>query len=120
MRYADKIPYNFVLDQLALDIVIKPMFGFYGIYSGGKLCLCLIRREKPLIRREKAPLQKGVYIATTVDHIGSLKTDFPAAEFEILKEGKVWVFVSEELPEFEAYVIRACDLINAGDARIGR
>lgn len=120
MKYADKIPYNFVLDHLAIDIVIKPMFGFYGIYTWGKLCLCLIRREKPLIRREKEPLQKGVYIATTVDHINSLRTDFPAAEFEILKEGKVWVFVSEELPGFEAYVIRACDLINAGDPRIGR
>lgn len=121
MKYADKIPYNFVLDYLAgVDIVIKPMFGFYGIYTGGKLCLCLIRREKPLIRREKEPLQKGVFIATVVENVDSLKLDFPRAEFEMLKEGKVWVFVSEDLPEFEAYAIRACEMIASGDPRIGR
>jgi len=121
MKYADKIPYNFVLDYLTgVDIVIKPMFGFYGIYTGGKLRLCLVSREKPLRRREKEAFQKGVYIATIVEHIDSLKSDFPSAEFEMLKEGKVWVFVSEELPEFEAYAIRACELITAGDPRIGR
>lgn len=121
MQYADKIPYNFVLDYLTgVDIVIKPMFGCHGIYTRGKLCLFLMRRDKPLIRREKEDLQKGVYIATRGDHIESLKIDFPAAEFEILKEGKVWVFVSEDLPEFEAYVVRACEMISAGDPRIGR
>jgi hypothetical protein len=121
MKYADKIPYNFVLDYLTgVDVVIKPMFGFYGIYTRGKLCICLIRREKPLRRREKEDLQKGVYIATTVDSVESLKTDFPSAEFEMLKEGKVWVFVSEDLSEFETYVVRACEMISAGDPRIGR
>jgi hypothetical protein len=79
-----------------------------------------MRREKPLVRREKEDMQKGVYVATTVDHIESLKTDFPSAEFEMLKEGKVWIFVSENLAEFEAYVVRACELISAGDPRIGR
>lgn len=121
MKYADKIPYSFVLDHLTgVDIVIKPMFGFYGIYTAGKLYLCLIRREKALIRREKEPLQKGVYIATTTDHVDSLKDVFPAAQVELLKEGKVWLFVSETRPEFEQYVIRACEMIAAGDLRIGR
>jgi hypothetical protein len=121
MKYEDKIPYNFVLDHLtSVDIVIKPMFGFYGLYTGGKLCLALIKREKPLIRREKEPLQKGVYIATVADHVGSLKNEFPAAEFEVLKEGKVWIFASETLDEFEEYAIRACEMISAGDRRIGR
>lgn len=120
MKYADKIPYNFVLDYLAVDIEIKPMFGFYGLYTGGKLVLALIKREKPLRRREKEPLQKGVYIATVVEYVDLLKVEFPSAEFETLKEGKVWVFISETMPEFEEYVIRACEIINAGDKRIGR
>jgi hypothetical protein len=121
VKYADKIPYNFVLDYLTgVDIEMKPMFGFYGLYAGGKLCLALIKREKPLIRREKEPLQKGVYIATVVEHVESLKKEFPTAEFEVLKEGKIWIFVSETQPEFEEYVIRACEMIAAGDSRIGR
>jgi hypothetical protein len=121
MKYADKIPFNFILDYLTgIDIVIKPMFGCYGIYAGFKLCLFLMDRDKPLIRRETEPLQKGVYAATTVDHVDSLKIVFPAAEFEMLKEGKVWMYVPEASAEFEEYVIRACELISAGDPRIGR
>jgi len=121
MKYAEKVPYNFVLDYLTgVDIVIKPMFGFYGLYTGGKLCLALIKREKPLIRREKEPLQKGVYIATMAEHVESLKKEFSAAEFEVLKAGKIWIFVSETMAEFEEYAVRACELIAAGDVRIGR
>lgn len=121
MKYADKIPFNFVLDHLTgVDIIIKPMFGCYGVYTGGKLCLFLMDRKKPLIRRETEPLQKGIYVATTAGHVDSLKKVFPAAEFEMLKEGKVWMFIPAAIPEFESYVIRACELIGAGDARIGR
>jgi hypothetical protein len=121
MNYADKIPFNFILDYLTgIDIVIKPMFGCYGIYSGGKLCLFLMNREKPLTRREKEAFQKGVYVATWADHINSLKKVFPTAEFEMLKEGKVWIFVPVSLAEFEEYVIRACEMLSGGEPRIGR
>jgi hypothetical protein len=121
MKYADKIPYVFILEYLTgIDITIKPMFGCYGVYANGKLCLFLMHREKPLIRREGDPMQKGVYIATTTDHVDALNAIFPTAEFEMLKEKKVWIFVSEELAEFEPYVIEACELITSGDQRIGR
>jgi hypothetical protein len=121
MKYAGKIPYNFVLDYLTrIDIVIKPMFGCYGIYAGGKLCLFLMDRDKPLVRRVAEVLQKGIYVATVTDHVDLLKNVFPAAEFEMLKEGKVWMYVPEASAEFEEYVIRACELISAGDPRIGR
>jgi hypothetical protein len=121
MKYADKIPYVFILDHLiGVDIVIKPMFGCYGIYSGGRLCLFLMNRERPLIRREGDPMQKGVYIATTTDHTDELKPMFEKVEFELLKDKKVWIFVSETLDEFEGYVVKACELISRGDRRIGR
>lgn len=120
MRYADKIPFAFVLDYLPDDIVIKPMFGCYGIYANGRLCLFLMSRERPLIRRETKPMQKGVYIATSEEHLSELKQVFSEAEFEHLKAGKVWIFVSETLISFESIVIRACEMITAGDARIGR
>lgn len=121
MKYADKIPFNFILDYLTgIDIVIKPMFGCHGIYAGSRLCLFLMDRDKPLVRREAEGLQKGVYVATVTDHVDSLKKVFPSAEFEMLKEGKVWIFVPVSLAEFEEYVIRACEMISAGDPRIGR
>lgn len=121
MRYADNIPYVFILDYLVdVDIVIKPMFGCYGIYANGKLCLFLMDREKPLIRREGEPMQKGVYVATVAEYLDELKKIFVDAEFELLKAGKVWIFVSETLGEFENYIIKACELISARDARIGR
>jgi hypothetical protein len=121
MKYADKVPFNFILDYLTgIDIVIKPMFGCYGIYAGGKLRLFLMDREKPLVRREKEALQKGAYFATIADHVDSLKNAFPAAEFEMLKEGKVWMYVPQSSAEFEEYVIRACEMISGGDPRIGR
>lgn len=121
MKYADRIPYQFVLDHLGgADLVIKPMFGCYGIYANGKLCLFPLDRERPLVRREAEPMQKGVYIATAAEFVDSLRSPFSNAEFEILKQGKVWIFVSKELAEFEDYVIAACELIAKGDQRIGR
>lgn len=120
-HYENKIPYPFVLDYLTgVELVIKPMFGCYGIYSNGKLCLFLVHREKPLVRREKEPMQKGVYVATTTAHSPHLKAEFPKAEFEQLKGEKVWVFISDTLDNFEQYVVRACELISSNDERIGR
>lgn len=121
MKYADKIPYVFILDYLVgVDITIKPMFGCYGVYANGKLCLFLMNREKPLIRREGELMQKGVYVATNAVYGDELKPFFGLAEFEYLKAGKVWIFISETAEYFEPYVLTACKLITDGDARVGR
>ncbi|MGB7070484.1 MAG: hypothetical protein WBD22_13405 [Pyrinomonadaceae bacterium] len=121
MRYADKIPYVFILDHLKVEgIVIKPMFGCFGIYSNGCLCMFLMNRVKPMIRRNADPMQNGVYIATMAAHTLELKSIFEKAEIQFLKGEKVWIFVSELLSEFEAYVITVCEMITACDPRIGR
>lgn len=120
MKYADKIPYVFILDYLAgVDIVIKPMFGCYGIYAGTKLCLFLVRRDKPVIPNDRSD-QNGLYVATTTEHIDALKADFPSAEFDLLKDDKVWMFFLEGSSNFEEYSIRTCEMISAFDPRIGR
>ncbi len=119
--FKNKIPYGFILDHLTeIDIVIKPMFGCYGIYANGRLCLFLMNREKPLIRRKDLLMQKGVYIATTAEYTEKLKQIFPNAEFEFLKAGKVWIFVSEKYDYFEEYVTKACEMMTCGDVQIGR
>lgn len=121
MRYADKIPYVFILDYLAgVEIVIKPMFGCYGIYANSKLCLFLVDREQPLKGPDGKPMQNGVYIATTTDHSDELEKIFADAEFQFLKEKKVWIFVSEAIEDFEVYVIKACEMIGSRDTQIGR
>jgi hypothetical protein len=120
-RYEDKIPFRFILDYLVgVDIIIKPMFGCHGIYANGRLCLFLMNRDRPLIRRESDPMQKGIYVATTTDHAEQLKRVFSDAEFELLKEKKVWIFISDTSEKFEQYVIAACGMISSGDPRIGR
>ena len=121
MRYADKIPYVFILEYLVdVDVVIKPMFGCHGVYVGGKLCLFLMHRDKPLIRRKDRKDQKGIYVATSEEHVDGLQKIFAEAEFELLKAKKVWIFFSEESEMFEAYAVRACEMISACDPRIGR
>ncbi len=121
IRYADKIPYVFVLDHLnGVDILIKPMFGYYGIYAHGRLYLFLVSREKPIRRHDINPMQNGIYIATTTEHCTELRVVFPQAEFQMLKAGKVWIFVSELLDRFEEYTIAACEMISRSDHRIGR
>ena len=121
MRYADKIPYVFVLDYLAAaDIIIKPMFGCYSIYANSKLCLFLVNREQPLKGPDGKSMQNGVYVATTADHSDELGKIFASAEFQFLKEKKVWIFISETSVKFEEYTIKACEMIGSRDARIGR
>ena len=121
MRYADKIPYQFVLDHLPDDITIKPMFGCYGVYADGKLCLFMLRRDTPLMPRfMNAGDQNGIYLATTAAHVTSLRPEFPDAAFQMLKGDKVWIFFSERSPGFEGSSMRACELINSRDKRVGR
>ena len=95
MAAQDKIPYPFILEYLnGVDITVKPMFGGYAVYSDGKLQLFLLRRAgKP--NYEKGLTENGIYAAGTADHIDSLRSEFPDAEFQLLKGGKVWIFFAE-------------------------
>ncbi|HYG17378.1 MAG TPA: hypothetical protein VD816_00550 [Ohtaekwangia sp.] len=110
------IPFSFVLEQLeGLDPVTKPMFGCHAIYVGEKIVL---------IVRKKAGSDhdNGVWLATTTEHHESLWRDFPSMRsikiFGDTPSG--WQNLPEEAGDFEASVIKACDLIRKGDPRIGK
>ena len=96
------------------------MFGCYGIYANGKLCIFLVSREKPPARPDGETMRNGVYIATTTGHCDRLKEEFAQAEFYQLKGDKVWIFVPETSEILEEYAVRACEMISAGDPQIGR
>jgi len=116
-----RIPYPFILEHLtAEDIVVKPMFGGYAVYSDAKLCLFMVRRDLPVLPRPEGADQNGIYVATTRENVPSLTPVFENAEIQFLKGDKVWIFISESKANFEEYTIRACELVAARNRRIGR
>lgn len=114
-----KIPFEFILDYLyPKKVKIKPMFGCFGLYVNGKIVFFL--RD----RKEKIELN-GVWVASTLDNFASLSKALPSVNRELkLVEGKkssgTWLLISTQDDNFEAVVIKACELILKGDSRIGK
>jgi hypothetical protein len=111
-----KIPYEFVLDALAeLSPRTNPMFGCLAIYVGDKIVLVLREKAGP-------SLDNGVWLATTIDHHESLRRDFPnMRSIEVLgKDVTGWQVLPADAADFEEAAVRACELVIAGDPRIGK
>ncbi len=110
------IPHEFVLDALAsLSPRTNPMFGCVAIYVGEKIVLIL--RDKPT-----ATDDNGVWLATTHEHHESLRRDFPNMRSIAVLGKKVtgWQLLPADADDFEDAALRACDLVLAGDPRIGK
>jgi hypothetical protein len=120
MAYAVKrrktIPFEFVLDALSqLEPRTNPMFGCLAIYLGHKIVLIL--RDKGGDHPDN-----GVWLATTVEHHESLRSEFPHMR-SVSVFGKPvtgWQVLPSDAPDFEESALRACELVTAGDARIGK
>ena len=109
-------PYPFVLDELSRVMThTKPMFGCTAIYVGEKIVLILRQRDS-------SPKDNGVWIATTEEHHASLKKEFPKMRsIAVFGPGVTgWQVLPESAPDFESSVYHACELIIAGDPRIGK
>jgi hypothetical protein len=110
------VPHEFVLDALAeLSPETRPMFG----------CLALYVRDKiVLILRDKIDktADNGVWLATTEEHHESLRPEFPnMRSVQIFgKEVTGWQVLSVDTPDFEEAALHACELVIAGDPRIGK
>ena len=110
------VPHQFVLDAMeALSPRTRSMFGCLAVYVGDKIVLIL--RDK----RDPAP-DNGVWLATTLEHHQSLHCDFPNMRSIQLfgKEVTDWQVLPLDSPDFEEAALRACELILAGDPRIGK
>jgi hypothetical protein len=92
------------------------MFGCLAVYVGEKIVLIL--RDK----RDKTAADDGVWLATTQDHHESLRREFPNMRSIAVfgKEITGWQVLPAAAPDFEAAALRACELIAAKDARIGK
>ena len=91
------------------------MFGCVAVY---------VREKIVLILRDKATAtpDNGVWLATTEEHHQSLRRDFPRMRsISVLgKDVTGWQVLPSDAPDFEESALRACDLIMAGDLRIGK
>ncbi len=110
------IPHEFVLEALfTLRPRTNPMFGCLAVYIGKKIVLIL--RDRPT-----ATTDNGVWLATTPEHHESLRREFPNMR-SIGVLGKAitgWQVLPADATDFEEAALHACDLILAGDARIGK
>ena len=110
------IPHEFVLDALApLSPETRPMFGCVAVYVADKIIFAL--RDKP-----ESQSDNGVWLATTVEHHESLRREFPTMRSIRVLGKKVtgWQVLPADAPDFETAAMRACELVLAGDSRIGK
>lgn len=110
------VPHEFVLDALAgIPFETRPMFGCLAVYVRPRIVLLL--RDRP---NETA--DNGVWLATTKEHHESLRCEFPSMRsIQLLgKDVTGWQVLPADAPDFEQAALRACELILARDARIGK
>jgi hypothetical protein len=110
------IPQEFVLEEIAsLSPTTRPMFGCLAVYVGEKIVLIL--RDKPT-----ADADNGVWLATTQEHHASLQREFPNMRSIGVLGAKItgWQLLPSDAPDFEESALRACELVLAGDERIGK
>ena len=91
------------------------MFGCLAVYVGEKIVLIL--RDKPNYTDDN-----GVWLATRKEHHESLRREFPnMRSIRVLgSDVTSWQILPVDAPDFEEAALRACELILAGDARIGK
>jgi hypothetical protein len=110
------VPYEFVLDAIAaLSPYTRPMFGCLAVYVKDRIVLVL--RDK-----RESTVDNGVWLATTEEHHASLGREFPNMR-SIRVLGKAvtgWQVLPADAPDFEEAALRACELLLAGDPRIGK
>lgn len=109
-------PFEFVLEALSgCAPRTRPMFGCLAVYVGDKIVFAL--RDK---KGESA--DNGVWLATTAEHHESLRGDFPnMRSIQVFgRQVTGWQVLPVEAPDFEQAALRACELVLAGDRRIGK
>jgi hypothetical protein len=109
-------PHQFVLDAIAAILPrTNPMFGCLAVYVEDKIVLIL--RDKL-----DQTADNGVWLATTEEHHESLRHEFPYMRSiqVFVKPVTHWQVLPADAPDFEEAALRACELIVARDARIGK
>ena len=110
------VPHKFVLDAIGtLAPRTRPMFGCLAVYVADKIVLIL--RDK-----RDGTADNGVWLATTEEHHESLRREFPNMRSiqAFGTEVTGWQVLPADATDFEEAALRACELVVAGDRRIGK
>lgn len=109
------MPFDFLLDYLPANLIVKPAVGMFYLYFNGQIQLIFRKTGK-------SPQHNGIWICTSREHHASLKVTIPAiTDFE-LEEGvdTAWLLLSDVHDDFESAAIQLCELVSAKDKRIGK
>ena len=110
------MPFDFLLDYLPANVVVKPAIGMYYIYFEGKIVL-IFRKVG------KNPQHNGIWIATFATAHSSLKSEIPAItdfEFEDHVTETNSLLLHDKQEDFEELGIAVCELVSRRDLRIGK
>lgn len=111
-----ELPYAFVLKELyPFRPRVRKLFGCYALMQDRRILMLL--RD-----RESQPEFNGVLVATRPEHFSALQQEIHTSRMEFDLDGAdgTWIFISEDLDDFEEKVKKACGLIRSGDERIGK
>jgi hypothetical protein len=110
-----QIPFDFLLDYLPANVVIRPAIGMYYIYWEKKIVLIF----RKVIKNAQ---HNGLWIATKKEYHASLKADIPAITDFLFEEGfdSAWLQLKDDHDDFETAAIRICELISRRDKRVGK
>ena len=111
-----KVPYDFVLRYLyPVRPKVRKMLGCYALVQGEKILMLL--RE-----RDNQPEYNGVFVATQPQFYDELQNEIHRSNCEVDIDGMphTYLFISEDLDDFDQKVKKACELIKGGDERIGK
>ncbi len=108
------LPYDFVLRYLyPIRPTIRKLYGCYALYLNRKMMLFLRHKELQ-------PEFNGVFVATQPMYFEALENELHISHMVFDLGGEhSWIFISEDLEDFEKIVMKACELIKASDERIG-
>jgi hypothetical protein len=110
------IPHEFVVEAIgSISPWTRSMFGCLAVYVEDKIVLAL--RDK-----QDHAEDNGVWLATTREHHESLRREFPnMRSIQVLGSSVTgWQLLPADARDFEEAALRACELIVAGDPRIGK
>lgn len=111
-----QVPYDFVLRELyPFRPTIRKMLGCYALMKNKEILM--------LLRDKETQLEfNGVFVATSPEYFEALQQEIHISkmEFDLDGEENSWIFISEDLDDFEQKVKKACEMIKNGDVRIGK
>jgi hypothetical protein len=114
MTMKKNIPFDFLLDYLPANVVIKPAIGMYYIYWEKKIVL-IFRKVN------KNSQHNGLWISTGREYHESIKSEIPAITDFVFDEGETfetaWLQLSDGHDDFESAAIQICELISRRDNR---